>query len=300
MRIALEAWSNDYRTTLETCLRAEQLGFDAFYYGESPHGLNLDCWTALAALAQATSTIRIGPVITNIVPQYRSLALLGKQAATVANVSNGRLDFRTGAGAGRRAGREWWGQVGVDYGPYEERLDLLSDALATLPAYWQNRPVTFGAGEPTQLGFTCPPVPITVAARSQRALRASMLAATFYETSFCTPQEFVVFASAVSELHQQSTETQPLLSLEIDGFVGSTTEAAASTVARAMHERHGEDLERVFARALVGDPGQVAQRLSELRSAGVAQVVVALHDPHDPDATEALALARQRMSDTPT
>jgi alkanesulfonate monooxygenase SsuD/methylene tetrahydromethanopterin reductase-like flavin-dependent oxidoreductase (luciferase family) len=127
-----------------------------------------------------------------------------------------------------------------------------------------------------------------------------MLAAQFCETSFCTPGEFVEFAGTVSEMLLKDVDTQLLLSLEVDGFVGSTAQAAASTMARARRERHGEDLEPVFARALVGDPVQVAERLSELRSAGVAQVVVALHDPHDGDALEALAFARQLMSDAST
>ena len=295
MRIALETWSNDFGVTLATCQRAEQLGFDAFYYGESPQGLNLDCWTTLAALAHATSSIRLGPVITNVIPDYRSLALLAKQTATVAVVAEGRLDFRSGVGAAQQAGRGWWGQVGVDYRPYNTRLGFLTEALQTLPAYWANQHVRFGDGESTVLGFACPPIPITIAAKGKRALQAAAQEAQFCETSFCTPAEVCAYADSLKELGVSPDNSPPLCSLEIDGFVGSTKESVNAVVAAARAERQGEDLAAVFSRALRGQPAEIAEQLNELSQAGVAQVVVALHDPHDPDAIGALAAARDLL-----
>ena len=59
----------------QTCLLAEELGYYGFYYGESLTEIDLDCWTVLSAMIPITNKIKLGPVITYILPEYRSLAL---------------------------------------------------------------------------------------------------------------------------------------------------------------------------------------------------------------------------------
>jgi alkanesulfonate monooxygenase SsuD/methylene tetrahydromethanopterin reductase-like flavin-dependent oxidoreductase (luciferase family) len=272
MQVALEVWSSDFAEVVATCRHAERLGFSAFYYGESPHGLNLDCWTTLAALARSTERIRLGPVITNVLPTYRSALLLGRQAATVAAISGNRLDFRTGVGAAAPFGRPWWTSKGVDYPSYEERLADLKAALDTLPTLWAEGRMS---------------IPVTIAARGTRALHLAAAHADVWETSFCTPEEF----RAQDATMQQLLGGRPVMrSLEVDGFLSQTQAGLTRLLDRVRTERGtAEDLTRVFDRALLGTPAQAAERLGELARAGVGQVVVALHDPHDRDALDALA-----------
>ena len=97
MQLCLEVWGTDYEKVKGTCIRAEELGYYGFYYGESLADIDLDCWTIISALLSQTSRIKLGPVITYLLPQYRSIALLAKQAVTFQEVSNGRLEFRGGA-----------------------------------------------------------------------------------------------------------------------------------------------------------------------------------------------------------
>jgi alkanesulfonate monooxygenase SsuD/methylene tetrahydromethanopterin reductase-like flavin-dependent oxidoreductase (luciferase family) len=80
------------------CILAEKLGYYGFYYGESLAEIDLDCWSVISNLFAMTTTIKLGPVITYLIPQYRNIALLAKQSATLQEISNGRLEFRTGAG----------------------------------------------------------------------------------------------------------------------------------------------------------------------------------------------------------
>ncbi|MEM9131423.1 MAG: LLM class flavin-dependent oxidoreductase [Actinomycetota bacterium] len=323
MRLALEVWGADVDRTLSTCRRAEELGFDGFYLGESPTGLNLECWTMLAALAQATATIRLGPVITNVLPTYRSTMLLGRLAATVAVIARGRLDFRTGVGASVIYGRPWWEPFGVDYGSYAERAADLDAALGALRPFWAGEPVTppnggsgevvigAGADGSVSLGFAAPVIPVTVAAVGPTGLDLAARHAEVWESSFRTPAEFAALdaefrarADAVAERSLgrsgrsgRSGLTERLerveRSLEIDAFVGTDGKRASAAMTALHRERSGEDLDRVVARALVGPPSQVGERLAELAAAGVDQVVIAAHDPHDPDALEALARGRE-------
>lgn len=275
LRVALEVWSSDFEQLSATCRRAEDLGFAGFYYGESPNDLNLECWTALGALAHSTSRIRLGPVIANILPTYRSTILLARQAAAVNVISGGRLDFRTGVGAAVRFARPWWEPTGIDYPDYAQRLADTRDALDTLPGLWGSEASS--------------PIPITVAARAERSMALAASHAQVWETSFCTPTEFRDQAAIMDDLLGGRVMER---SLEIDGFVARTDDEVTRLLDRVRAERGaGEDLEPVFERALVGTPSRATERLVALADAGVDQIVVALHEPHQPEALEALAEA---------
>lgn len=289
----MEVWSSDLAQVEATCRHAERLGFDALYYGESPHDLNLDCWTTLAALAQATQRIRLGPVITNLLPTYRSTILLARQAATVAAISGNRLDFRTGVGASVSFARAWWEPYGVHYPPYEQRLADLRSALRVLPELWAAPAARHGARGPAAAADggsgEAPTIPVTVAATGGRAMRLAATHAQVWETSFCTPSEF---AERDARMRALVGDRDVARSLEIDGFLSLTDAGLRRLLDRVRTERGAdEDLDRVFDRALLGTPAQVRQRLVELADAGVDQLVVALHDPHDLDALNALARA---------
>ena len=279
----MEVWSARFDDVRATCLRAEARGIDGFYYGESPHGLNLDCWTTLGALAAITSSIRLGPVITNMLPAYRSTALLAKQSAAVAAIAPGRVDFRTGAGAASAFARPWWEPFGIEYPSYDRRLADLAELLGSLPDIWNRMDATA--------------LPITIAARGRRAMLLAAEHGDVWETSYATAAEF---SDRWAIVQDHCSGRVPATSLEIDGFMSMTTTGLDGLISRVRAERGDiEDLEEVFERALVGTPAEVANRLDGLAAAGVDQVVVALHDPHDPDAIEALSeAARQHKCGT--
>lgn len=280
MDVALEVWSASFPEVESTCLLAESLGLAAFYYGESPHELNLDCWTTLAALAKSTERIRLGPVIANILPTYRSTALLARQAATVSAISDGRVEFRTGAGASSAFGLQWWKPASVDYPVYEQRLADVEEAVDLLPQLWSSH-ATDSTNDHT--------IPITIAATGERALHLAATRADVWETSFCTPDEF---AGRNDRFDRLAAGRAVVRSLEIDGFVSRTGPGVDRLLDRVRVERGtAEDLGPVLERGLVGTPTDVSAQLRELAEAGVEQVVVALHDPHDPNALEAIAEA---------
>lgn len=71
--------------------------FDHFYpiVGDSS-GPCLEGWTTLTALAQATSRLRLGTLVTGV--HYRHPAVLANMAAALDIISNGRLELGIGAG----------------------------------------------------------------------------------------------------------------------------------------------------------------------------------------------------------
>jgi alkanesulfonate monooxygenase SsuD/methylene tetrahydromethanopterin reductase-like flavin-dependent oxidoreductase (luciferase family) len=108
-----------------------------FFYGESLADIDLDCWTILSNLSAVTDKIKLGPVITYLFPQYRSIVLLAKQAVTLQEISNGRLEFRTGAGATPKWSLQWWHPHGIKYPNNAERVRVLKEGIPLLHRLWK-------------------------------------------------------------------------------------------------------------------------------------------------------------------
>ncbi len=97
---------------LRVALRAEELGFDAFF--RSDHYLTMpgpdgrpgpsDAWATMAALALQTNTIRLGTLVTLVTPV--TFRLPGPLAVTVAQVdqlSGGRIELGSAPVGTRRS-----------------------------------------------------------------------------------------------------------------------------------------------------------------------------------------------------
>jgi F420-dependent oxidoreductase-like protein len=104
----------------------------------TPFGADGPCmegWTALAALAQATSRVRLGIMVTG--NTYRHPAVLAKTATTVDHISGGRLEFGIGAG---------WHifeheAFAIPFYTTRERLERMDEAIQVVKLLWtQSRP----------------------------------------------------------------------------------------------------------------------------------------------------------------
>ncbi len=125
----LEIWGTDYNKIKDTCILAEDLGYYGFYYGESLSDIDLDCWTVLSSLLSLTRRIKLGSVISYLIPLYRSIVLIAKQAVTFQEISNGRLEFRTGAGASLQYASPWWNPYGIDYPENRKRVSIFDEGI---------------------------------------------------------------------------------------------------------------------------------------------------------------------------
>jgi hypothetical protein len=96
-----------YRGTRDAAVAAEEAGFDGLWTWDhlrDPDGGDRsrvpESWTVLAALAEATHRLALGPLVLNV--GSRHPGLLANMAVTLQEVSGGRLLLGLGAGAHRR------------------------------------------------------------------------------------------------------------------------------------------------------------------------------------------------------
>ncbi|HWB72887.1 MAG TPA: TIGR03560 family F420-dependent LLM class oxidoreductase [Egibacteraceae bacterium] len=114
---------------------AEEAGFDGAWlfdhfkplYGDRK-GPCLEGWTLLAALAAATSRVRLGTLVTGVT--YRHPSVLAAQAVTVDHVSGGRLELGLGAAWFAQEHRE----LGIDFPDAGERVERLDEAVQVIKA----------------------------------------------------------------------------------------------------------------------------------------------------------------------
>lgn len=123
-------------------------------YGSFPGGAEapwLEPLTTLAAIAGRTSRIRLMTGI--LIAPLRPAALLAKTAATLDQLSRGRLDL--GVGTGWLA--KEYEAVGLDFG---ERGRLLDDTLAICRALWRGGPTDWESPRLRFTDVTCSPTPL--------------------------------------------------------------------------------------------------------------------------------------------
>ncbi len=139
-------WEARWRDLRALAVRAEELGFDSAWYGD--HLLYRrpgddrargpwEAWTVLAGLAAVTSRITLGPLVA--ATAFHAPAMLAKQAATVDEISGGRLVLGLGAG--------WNETEFAAFGfPFDRRISRFAEAFTIIQTLLREGAIDF-AGE---------------------------------------------------------------------------------------------------------------------------------------------------------
>ena len=115
----------------EIALTAEQVGFDSVWVGDhllfrdSVSGVRgpWEAWSTLAALAEATERVLLGPLVA--ATSFHNPAMIAKKASTVDEISGGRLILGLGAG---------WNKAEYEaFGfPYQHRVSRFEEAFTVI------------------------------------------------------------------------------------------------------------------------------------------------------------------------
>jgi F420-dependent oxidoreductase-like protein len=149
-----------FPTVVAQAQEAESSGFDSVFVMDhfyqlpgigTPDQPMLEAYTALGALASATSTVQLGTLVTG--NTYRNPTLLAKAITTLDVISQGRAILGIGTG--------WFelehDQLGYEFGTYTDRFNKLGEALQIiLPMIKGERPTFAGKYYRTQEAMANP------------------------------------------------------------------------------------------------------------------------------------------------
>jgi F420-dependent oxidoreductase-like protein len=285
---------------------AERSGFDTvlvmdhFYQLPGlgrPEDYMIECYTLLAALAQRTSTVRLGALVTG--NTYRNPALLAKTVTALDIVSSGRAQLGIGAG--------WYelehDALGFEFGSFTDRFDKLEEALQIiLPMLRDERPTFAGAHYAVSDAVNQPPpvgrIPVMIGGAGER--KTLRMVAQYADESnlICgaseIPRKLDALAGHCERLGRDRSEIT--VSAQRAVFLAPTHEQALADATTFLRDR-GFDLNTAdeatrrstLDRTTIGDPDEVGEDLAALLDLGLDGVTCNLRATgHDPENVELL------------
>ena len=268
-----------FSNMVEIARVAEDVGYDALWLADhfifrppvAPEGEEYGPWeafTAAAALAQATTKINIGLLVSCI--GWRNPAIVARMTETIDEISNGR--FILGVGAG-------WHQPEYDaFGfPFDHRVGRFEDAITIIHqlfrtgkanhdgAYFQAKD---GVNRPRgPLGSTGGS-PILVGTSGERMLRLTAKYADAWNSGW--QREALLTAPLL--------ETLDAACVEVGRDPSTLVKTAGSNIARSGYTGFRGN-------AMEGDDGQIAENIAAFRDLGFHHYVAGL-DPSTPKSLE--------------
>lgn len=150
-----------WQRCLDVSVLAEALGYDSIWVYDHFHNVPtpaheavFECWTTMAALAQATSRIRLGQMVS--CTSYRPPTLTAKITSSIDVISGGRLDWGVGAG--------WYDHeykaYGYEYPAPKVRIGMLREAVEIVKLMWSEADASYEGRYYTVAGAQCDPKPL--------------------------------------------------------------------------------------------------------------------------------------------
>ncbi|MCO1579946.1 LLM class flavin-dependent oxidoreductase [Crossiella sp. SN42] len=247
---------------------AEELGLDGVWQGDhlAPGRPSLDLGVGLAAAAAATTRVRIGASV--FVPAIRPLAWAAKLAASLQEVSGGRLVLGIGSGGGEAQ----WAAAGI---PYAERGPRTDRALTLLPRLLSGEavPLPDEPGTPElDLAVRVPVPPFWVGNDSPPALRRAARLGQGWFPSLVSPDRVRAGRARLAEL----AGDRPLPTIAVGAVSALGDEPGLADrhgIAEQISHAYQRPVAEVLSVPLTGTPAQAAEQLAAYREAGAEHIV---------------------------
>jgi F420-dependent oxidoreductase-like protein len=284
-----------FANVVEQAKAAEASGFDRvllmdhFYQlpgvGD-PDDPMLECYTALAALSQHTSSVRLSALVTG--NTYRNPAVLAKTVTTLDVVSGGRATLGIGSG---------WFEMehdafGIPFNSFTERFEKLEEALQIIgPMLRGERPTLNGKYYQVVDAINSPApistIPIMIGGSGEK--KTLRMVAQYADESNLTcgveeiPRKLEALAAHCQRLGRDRSEIS--VTKLVMMVIGNTHEEAMASLG-AYAELHGwpaEVVDLMVPQLLIGDADSIGEQIGEMMAAGLDGITLNLatvgHDP---------------------
>ena len=256
--------------------------------GQHPERGSLDAWGTLNALAAATSTLRLGTLVSPA--SFRHPSVLAKLVVTADHVSGGRVDLGVGAGWHEREHEAY----GFPFLPTRTRVDVLEEQLEVVIGAWGNAPFSMRGEHYVLSDLDAQPKPVQqphppLIMGGNAGPRSAALAAR-YADEYNTPFPSLTAVRERRTRIHQACERAGREPIAFSAMIGTVIGADAGDLAdraRRVGERIGGDgatlLREPPAGWIVATIEQAAEQLAAYREAGLSRVMCQqlVHDDLD-------------------
>ncbi len=269
---------------------AETLGFDTLWVNDhllpsvGPEDApNLESWSVLAAMATATSRVKIGAMVTS--NTFRHPVVLAKMATTIDHLSNGRLILGIGTGYLESEHKAY----GITLPPLKERIDRFEEALQLITTLWAAESRVSFTGQyytlvnapfaPQPLQRPHPPIMIG-GTGEKRILPLVARYAQMWNIPSMAPEEIAAKSKELEKACRKigrncgEIEHSYLTPLFI-----KADPAEAQELLQRIAEVRRISVEQARKSILVGDPATVRQQLQTYIDVGVTHFIINLRRP---------------------
>jgi probable F420-dependent oxidoreductase len=270
-----------WRELAEMAIRIETMGLDSIWVGDHllyrfPDGVvrgPWECWSTLSALAAVTTRVELAPFVASTA--FHNPAMLAKKAATVDEISGGRLILALGAG---------WNRAEFDaFGfPFDHRVSRFEEAFTIIRtllrlgradfegAYYTVRDAILDPRGPRPGG-----PPLVIGSVGARMLRIALPHVDGWNVWFDQFQNDPArFADLVTGVEKAAAEV---------GRDPAELQASA-----ALLLQFGDRPLRHSRNAVTGSPNRMAEAIVRLHEAGAAHIQLVL-DPITLESIDRLA-----------
>ena len=275
---------------LESSIRAERIGFDAVWVldhlflpdrvykaigKETGRRDALDAWIVMAAIATVTKSVRIGSCVTPI--PLRNSSLLAKTAATLDNLSNGRVILGVGAGWFSEEFRSY----GIGWDSFQVRVAKTIEGVIVIKKLWiEDSPSYDGRfyrirnaplwPKPVQK----PHPPIYFGGRSEAILRATGEMGDGWISWAVSSSEFrekiSVIRDIASRVGRKPESVKPACNLIVS--VSEDYDEARRTAERYVANFFGRSLDDIGDFIVYGEPDDCIDGIEKFIEAGTMHV----------------------------
>jgi probable F420-dependent oxidoreductase len=250
---------------------AEDVGFDSIWVGdhllyrqeERPERGPWEAWTLLAGLAAITERVRLGPLVA--CTAFHLPAVLAKKAATVDELSGGRLMLGLGAGWNEPEFRAFGIPFDHRASRFEEAFEIIRRLLVGERVSFEGR--FYRVEDAVLLPLPSRRPPLMIGSTGERVLRAALPHVdawnTWYDRYGNTPEGFSAVNARITSLVEEA---------------GRATESVLRSACvlvilnRDARDRPLED----GVKPLEGPMERVADGLRELAEAGADEAILVL------------------------